>query len=449
MSNLFVSYMNADADIARRLEQRLLEKGHQVRIPVGAAVSGLWRTKYTKGLAASDVFLAVLSDSGLTSKNVLGEIGAARVMDHMRGMLVLPVLVGEMPIPDFISDLYCFRLKSNDDAEFARLVEELDKAIVDNVRSAPRIFISHRHIDEPIAAALVDLLDQAFDIKKNDIRCTSVKPYMLSPGERTSEQLRFDIGHSELVIGILSPDTSESNYVLCELGASWGRDIPTFPVLTRGATFTDVPPPLNERHSISLEIEDNCLDLVEFVASKTSLKRKDSMMGKLAQHAKALTNAARLARSTNAKMPSLIAGFMGGEPVRGRDDRYRIRLGVAGCPNETMQVVFCAHDEGLLTGAQPLENELCQVVRTNPTKSVVWAPEDEFWSVSGDCTFFAIGMRGDGYFATCAGLCDAIKNWYAFSGRGSVPEDVQEAIDYLIENDGTKLQPKKWRSRRQ
>ena len=228
MSNLFISYMAADAETARRLEQRLLDKGHEVRIPVGAAVSGLWRTKYTKGLAASDVLLAVLSDGGLSSKNVLGEIGAARVMDYIRGMLVLPVLIGDIPIPDFISDLYCFRLKSTDETEIAKLADELDKAIIDNVKSAPRIFISHRHMDEPIAAALVTLLEQAFHIEKRDIRCTSVKPYMLSPGERTSEQLRSDIARSELVIGILGPDTSESNYVLCELGASWGRTSPPF-----------------------------------------------------------------------------------------------------------------------------------------------------------------------------------------------------------------------------
>ena len=173
--------------------------------------------------------------------------------------------------PQSITDLYCFRLKSNDKVCLAKLADQLDKAIIDDVRSAPQIFISHRHVDEPIAAKLVALLEAAFYVGKNDLRCTSVKPYVLSPGERTSEQLRSDIARSELVIGILGPDTAESNYVLCELGAAWGRDVPTVPVLTRGATFADVPSPLNERHSVSLENPDHCIDLVEFVASRTSL----------------------------------------------------------------------------------------------------------------------------------------------------------------------------------
>jgi hypothetical protein len=205
-------------------------------------------------------------------------------------MLLLPVLTDDIGIPEFLSDIYCFRLTRSDQVD--TLVEELDKAIVDNIKLIPRIFISHRHKDEPIVAALAALIEQAFYVDRNDIRCTSVQPYMLTPGERTSDLLRTEIGGAELVIGVLSPDASESNYVLCELGASWGRDVPTFPVLARGATYVDIPAPLNERHSVSLETEENCLQLVEYIASKTSLRRRDGAIGKVAQQAKLLATAA-------------------------------------------------------------------------------------------------------------------------------------------------------------
>jgi hypothetical protein len=49
----------------------------------------------------------------------------------------------------------------------------------------------------------------------------------------------------------------ESNYVLAELGAAWGRDVTTFPLLARGATYADVPSPLNERHCVSLEVQES------------------------------------------------------------------------------------------------------------------------------------------------------------------------------------------------
>ena len=135
----------------------------------------------------------------------------------------------------------------------------------------------------------------------------------------------------------------------------------------------------------------------------------------------------------------LIARFMGDKAKADGEGRRNIQLGVARCPNDTFQVVFCGHDEGLIFEESELENELCQVVRTNPTKGVIWGAEDESWSVSGDCRFFAIGIRGGGCFAASEGLCDALKNWYRDSLGGTVPEDVDAAIQDLANNDGTGL----------
>lgn len=291
MANIFVSHAYRDLAIAQDLETRLRNKGHTTRIPVGTAVAGNWRAKYTRALSTADVLVVLITEAALASKNVLGEIGAGRVLEHLRGMVMLPVLVGAADIPQFLSDVYCFRMPDPNQKD--TLIDELHKAIVDNVKLSPRIFISHRHKDEKIAAALVALLEQGFHTDKNDMRCTSVQPYMLTPGERTSELLRTEIARAELVIGVLSPDTSESNYVLCELGASWGRDVPTFPVLVGGATFDDVPSPLNERHSLSLEEEENCLQLLDYIASKTSLQRREGTIGKLSQQAKLLAAAAQ------------------------------------------------------------------------------------------------------------------------------------------------------------
>jgi hypothetical protein len=77
-----------------------------------------------------------------------------------------------------------------------------------------------------LSKSLIDLLESAFHVEPADIRCTSVPGYMLTPGERTSDELRSSLAGAELVIGLLSPGTTESNYVLAELGAAWGRDVP-------------------------------------------------------------------------------------------------------------------------------------------------------------------------------------------------------------------------------
>ena len=85
----------------------------------------------------------------------------------------------------------------------------------------------------------------------------------------------------------MSPDTTESNYVLCERGILGTRRAHVSG-LDRGATFADVPAPLSERHSISLEKEENCLQLVDYIASRTSLAKREGTIGKVAQQARLL-----------------------------------------------------------------------------------------------------------------------------------------------------------------
>jgi len=272
VAKIFLSYCIKDGlTLAQKIEKGLVSKGHRISIPVDFKVAGNWRNKLTKGLITADALVAVLTQEALKSPYVLGEIGAGRAMEYSKHMLLVPVLAQPMPIPPFLNDVFCFTLRTG---AVNALVNELDKAIRDNMRLTPRIFISHRHKDQAIAKALIGLLDSAFDFDPSEIRCTSVKGYMLTPGERTSEELRSNLAGAELVVGLLSPDTKESNYVLAELGAAWGHDVTTFPLLARGATYADVPSPLNERHCVSLETQENCLELIESIAAKTTLKRR-------------------------------------------------------------------------------------------------------------------------------------------------------------------------------
>ena len=187
------------------------------------------------------------------------------------------------------------------------------------------------------------------------------------------------------------------------------------------------------------ENPDHCLELVEYAAVRTSLKRKDQSAEKLGPYIDGLTAAASLPRPASKTTPILVARFMDGNAGADKEGRRNIQLGVARCPSDTFQVVFCGHDEGLITDGHALEKDLCQVARTNPAKGVIWPPDDESWSVSGDCRFFAIGIGGDGSFAVSAGLCEALKNWYRDSVNGTVPEDVDAAVKDLIRNDGTGL----------
>lgn len=318
MATLFISFQHEDDALARGLELRLRSDGHTFKIPVGTNLGAEWRSKQMSALEASDVVLFILSERGLRSAYVLGQLGASRIYEKLKHQLMLPILVGVSEVPKFVNDLHCFELPVQRDKDIDRLSVELEDAIREHSRKypkPPRIFISHRHIDEPMAAALISVLEAAFTISKSDIRCTSVQPYALPPGERVSDRLRNDINGAELVLGLIGPEVSESQYVLFELGASWSRGAPTFPVLVRGAKASDVPGPLGERHSVSLEDDGSCHQLIDDIETETSLGRKQGVSGRVADEIKRLTAAATSGKIPEREIedppqPRLPAGWM-------------------------------------------------------------------------------------------------------------------------------------------
>jgi hypothetical protein len=296
MAKIYLAHSLRDADLAKQIELRLEGKGHRFTYAVTTQPFGNWRKKLSDALRSADVIIALLSHNGLESKFVISELGAARAYDELRGMLITPIIFGEnVDIPSFIEDYQCFFLRSAATSEIDALADQIHSVISQfsaEVPKHPRIFISHRHKDVKIVEALVNLLESAFHIEKNDIRCTSVQPYTLPSGEKTSEKLRIEISSAEVVIGLLTPDTRESSYVIAELGAAWGCNTPTFPLLARGATYEHVPEPLNERHSLSLQKESDCVQLIDDLARASSLIRRTEVSGRVTRDAKNLSEVA-------------------------------------------------------------------------------------------------------------------------------------------------------------
>ena len=138
---------------------------------------------------------------------------------------------------------------------------------------SPYIFISHRHKELRLVEAIVDLLEAAFRIQKDDIRCTSVQPFTIQGGIRISDRLKKDIAGSKVVLSILTPETKESSYVLFELGASWGLGILTLPLLAKGVQPRDVPDLIGDHKSLNLNKRDDCHQLLQNLASITGLSQ--------------------------------------------------------------------------------------------------------------------------------------------------------------------------------
>jgi hypothetical protein len=142
--------------------------------------------------------------------------------------------------------------------------------------SAIRVFISHSSKDEKLAEAIVNLIQAGVEIDDKAIRCTSVDGYKLDPGDNTSSVLRGDISACDVLIGILTASGLESHYVLMELGAAWGFQKTAIPLVAPSVSFGAMPGPLSEIHAVKLLDSAGMLSVIDTVAKKTGLARRQN-----------------------------------------------------------------------------------------------------------------------------------------------------------------------------
>lgn len=134
-----------------------------------------------------------------------------------------------------------------------------------------KIFISHSKLDEDLAKALVKLLIGSLKIEKEEIRCTSVPGYKFDPGINTNEAIRKEVNESALLIGLLTPHSLTSTFVLFELGARWGLQKPLIPLLANESDFKDLPTPIQHTNAVKIEKEEDLFDLIEAISKKLEI----------------------------------------------------------------------------------------------------------------------------------------------------------------------------------
>jgi hypothetical protein len=297
MATVFISYKGEDQKIVNSLVPLLEEKGHKIRLDQELFIGAAWRDQLMGALLASDVVLVLWTENTYRSQFVPAEIGVVRASPQIG---LLPVVIGDVSTPPFIQDLWIERIPDTAPETLRKLAEKLDASIKQHLehrnlrkKGRPKIFISHRHKDEEIVRALVDCITSYFEIDRQDIRCTSVRPYRLPVGENTSDRLRDEITDAEVVLGILTTDTLASSYVAFELGSAWGQRVWTCPLLARGANQGHIPDPIRDLSPLFLSKDGDCFQLLNDMEGFTSLvKRKDLDTGELADKIRKLVAAA-------------------------------------------------------------------------------------------------------------------------------------------------------------
>jgi TIR domain len=293
MATLFLTYKYEDKKIAKGLQSELKSLGHAVRNNV-KQYGSQWLDAVMRVLVDSDAVVAIITEPSPKSSYLISHIGAARALSKTdKKTLLLPVIVGDIEIPKLVLDLSIIRAHDRNNLTLPAC--DIDKSIRRHLPQidVPKLFISHRHKDTEIASALVDVLKSAFVVSPTDIRCTSVPPCRLPVGEDTTDRLKRELKGAQGVIGILTPNTRESSYVLFELGGAWAHNILPCLMLAHGASVADIPDPLRGINALSLEDVRDCHQLIDDLEVKTTLKRKTGVGSDVAERIRRLVETAR------------------------------------------------------------------------------------------------------------------------------------------------------------
>jgi hypothetical protein len=156
-------------------------------------------------------------------------------------------------------------------------------------RAGLQIFISHSSKDRALAEALIDLLKSALGIPSNQIRCSSVDGHRLPIGVDTQTKLRGEVTAAKVVIGLVTPNSLASSYVMFELGARWGAELFLAPLLA-GVNPGGLSGPLSLLNALSTSeesqihqfLDDVSKELGAHLQSTSSYLKHVSMVKKLA-----------------------------------------------------------------------------------------------------------------------------------------------------------------------
>jgi ribosome-binding factor A len=267
MATIFFNYYHdgEEKKRAKNIIRGLGKNGHIVITDLGQH----WREKIVPRLNDCDGVVVLLTPESLKHDLTVLEwsiaYGVSLIYKHLT---LLPVVLNEkVRVPAVLADagVKINAIKRNDD----QIVEEINSKIIELLanRSRKMIFISHAHADEDLAEALVGVITSACELPKESIRCTSVPGYTVPIGSHTAIQLKSEIAQTKFVLGIITPESIESKYVLLELGAGWGLGKRIFPLVARGVKASGIPGPLRELNWVDLAESPSCYQLIEELSS--------------------------------------------------------------------------------------------------------------------------------------------------------------------------------------
>jgi len=156
MAKIYLSYQHQDIDLIKKIGEDLKNRGHSIIMDETIMKVGVdWRKELLNELKSSDGLLVLITENSLNSKYVISEIGTTRAFidENENKKFLIPVIFGEIDIPDFIKDLYCIRLSEEN---YDKSIDKIDSSIAsfigrkeafDEKASEEREFIERKTAD--------------------------------------------------------------------------------------------------------------------------------------------------------------------------------------------------------------------------------------------------------------------------------------------------------------
>lgn len=125
MSTIYVSYSRKDRDFVLQVTEKLSAVGHRILIDDELLQPGIdWRSALKEGMRQADVFIAFLSEYSVQSPYVIEELVSARALaDINKSLLLIPVVIDKIPVPEVINDLFAYIEPDRDSDKLANLLQ--------------------------------------------------------------------------------------------------------------------------------------------------------------------------------------------------------------------------------------------------------------------------------------------------------------------------------------
>jgi hypothetical protein len=253
-----------------------------------------------------------------------------------------------------------------------------------------QIFISHSSKDRALAEALTNLLKPALGLLSNQIRCSSVDGHRLPVGVDTQSKLRAEVNAAKVVIGLVTPSSLVSSYVMFELGARWGANLFLAPLLA-GVDANALSGPLGLLNALSADNDLQLHQLLGDVADQLDVRL---------QRAESYVRNIELVKRLAAATPSAETEHSEVGPVATEVPQLSAeaqQLIIAGSEDSNGTVMCIPTSQGLVVGA----NKKSFTENNNPRSQARWK------AVVGELVALGlinpIGEKGEMFEVTDAG----------------------------------------------